>query len=293
MEQTRRYRIRSLVIPLLIHWGISNIVSMGVMMYIMGGMWSSIANGTMEIAYATTKIVNELMGYMTEITTLSAVIAVPVFYYIFHKDRKKDILYNVKDRQKAELWRYVGIIVLAITACVGLNNLVTLSNLATVSDSYKTTSESFYSSGYLLQLVGIGIIIPIFEELLFRGVFYNRLLGMTTKRRAMIGSAIVFGVYHGNLVQALYGGIMGYLLVYVYEKYGSLKAPILGHITLNLVSILMTKYGVFTWIFKEPLRVGIITVACASISATMFVLIQGIENNNLRENEYKNESLTS
>ena len=102
MEQTRRYRIRSLVIPLLIHWGISNIVSMGVMMYIMGGMWSTIANGTMEIADATTKIMNELMGYMTEITTLSAVIAVPVFYYIFHKDRKKDILYNVKDRQKAE-----------------------------------------------------------------------------------------------------------------------------------------------------------------------------------------------
>ena len=49
----------------------------------------------------------------------------------------------------------------------------------------------------------------------------------------MMLSALMFGLYHGNLVQAIYGFVLGYLAVYIYEKYGSLKASILFHATIK------------------------------------------------------------
>ena len=75
----------------------------------------------------------------------------------------------------------------------------------------------------------------------------------------------------------LYGFFMGMLLAYLYEKYGSVKAPILGHITANLLSVVGTNYNLFGWLMKEPMRMGIVTVACASLAATAFVWIQRIE----------------
>ena len=74
----------------------------------------------------------------------------------------------------------------------------------------------------------------------------------------------------------MYGGVLGALLAYAYEKYGSLQAPILAHMVLNLTSVILSEIGGFSWMFEQPMRMGIATVACAAISATMYVMIQRI-----------------
>ena len=47
--------------------------------------------------------------------------------------------------------------------------------------------------------------------------------------------------------------------------------------SMNLLSVLATKYKLLEWLAEDVLRIGIVTVACASIAATMFVFIQRIE----------------
>ncbi len=59
---------------------------------------------------------------------------------------------------------------------------------------------------------------PVFEELLFRGVIL-RSLRPFGKKFAIFGSAYLFGIFHGNLMQTPYAFLMGLLLGYAAAEY--------------------------------------------------------------------------
>lgn len=77
-----------------------------------------------------------------------------------------------------------------------------------VSGSSDTFSMFLYAS----------ILAPIGEELLFRG-FVLRTLRPYGKRFAILGSAFLFGLFHGNLLQTPYAFLMGLVLGYVTVEY--------------------------------------------------------------------------
>ena len=80
-----------------------------------------------------------------------------------------------------------------------------------------------------------------------------------------------------NMVQMIYGFILGMMLAYVYEKYGSVKAPVLAHATMNLLSVTATQIGLMDWLMADIMRIGTVTVLCASVAASMFVFMQRID----------------
>ena len=55
----------------------------------------------------------------------------------------------------------------------------------------------------------------------------------------LIGSALIFGIMHVNLVQFLYAAVIGLLLAFVLEKTGKLSMAVFGHIAANLVACLL------------------------------------------------------
>ena len=85
-----------------------------------------------------------------------------------------------------------------------------------------------------------------------------------------------------------HGFVLGLMLAYVYEKYGSLKAPAAAHMAMNLLSVLATRYGLYNWMLKDNIRIGIITVVCAAVASTMFVIIQRIEEKPTKKKENEN-----
>lgn len=125
-----------------------------------------------------------------------------------------------------------------LTACavLGLNILLELSGVIQLSESYQSVQANQFSTNLLLGLLCYGLITPIAEELIFRGVVYGYLRRMTNLKIAMIFSALLFGMYHGNLVQGIYGTLMGCLMVYAYEYFGSIKAAMIVHIIANLLA---------------------------------------------------------
>ena len=76
----------------------------------------------------------------------------------------------------------------------------------------------------------------------------------------------------------IYAFVLGMLFSYMYEKYGSIKAPIFAHIMMNLVSVFATEYQLMNWMSAEYVRIGTITVICAAVASTMFVLINRMES---------------
>jgi membrane protease YdiL (CAAX protease family) len=75
------------------------------------------------------------------------------------------------------------------------------------------------------------IVAPIFEEILFRGVFLN-VLTRYTDGFAVVASSIAFGIAHGNLIQGTFAFFCGILFGCAYLQYG-LKVTIPLHMFMN------------------------------------------------------------
>ncbi len=85
------------------------------------------------------------------------------------------------------------------------------------SEKYETVETIQYSVPIWLGIVLYGIVSPTVEEMVFRGVIYNRIKKFYSVPRAVVASALLFGIFHGNLPQFLYGTAMGILMALCYE----------------------------------------------------------------------------
>ena len=77
------------------------------------------------------------------------------------------------------------------------------------------------------------LLAPVWEELLFRG-FILRVFRPYGKRFSILASAILFGLFHGNLLQTPYALLMGLILGYITVEY-SIGWAVLLHVFNNLV----------------------------------------------------------
>ena len=85
-----------------------------------------------------------------------------------------------------------------------------------------------------VTLLGSIAFAPIFEELVFRGLLYGTLRAGLGWPLAAVGSALVFALAHGYGVAGLLSVFLsGVLWAWVYERTGSLLAPILAHVVNN------------------------------------------------------------
>ena len=102
------------------------------------------------------------------------------------------------------------------------------------SANYEQVAQVQFALPLWAGILLYGFFSPIAEEMVFRGLVYNRLDREYTKGIAIIGSSILFGVYHGNIVQALYGFLLGLMIAVLYEKYGSFLVPVVLHSAANI-----------------------------------------------------------
>lgn len=80
---------------------------------------------------------------------------------------------------------------------------------------------------------------PLCEEIVFRGYFYPVAKKFAGPWPAAACSALVFAAAHGNLTALLPLFIFGGLLVFIYEKTGSLWAPIAVHFCFNSATVIV------------------------------------------------------
>lgn len=272
--------------PFLINFGIDIAISIVAAMIFIG-IYSAAHTKEVMDAYGNQKAMMQMINNVIELTQqyavgvqgIAAMITIPIMAFFYHRDRLRERTYGVQENRKAPAVQYIWIVFLAGTLNFALNNLIMIGNLSDYSASYEEIAEVFYSPSIEMQLLCLGILTPVAEELVFRGLMYRRMREDTGFVAAMVYTAVVFGVFHGNVVQMLYGFIMGLMLAYVYEKYGSVAAPIMAHITVNIVSVLATYSEIYNWMMDSILIVGTITVACAVIAASVFLIIQRIDEN--------------
>lgn len=223
------------------------------------------------------KVTVILLQYTTEIRGVTAFITIPVMAFLYYRDRKREKLNGIIPNKKASAVKYIPMLVMAGMLNIAMNNLIMIGGLSNYSEEYTKTTEAFYSASLGMQILCLGLLVPIAEELVFRGLMYRRMREDTGVVMSVVYSAFIFGLFHGNMVQMIYGTVMGLMLAYVCEKYGSVLAPIAAHIMVNMVSLLATYFNVYSRIQSDILLVGGVTVACATGASGIFLLIQRID----------------
>lgn len=287
MQQIKKKRgIFSIFLPFLIYYAVSYVVQMiAVFIWLepkfpeLMQMDPKLLTPAFFMENYMPYLMEQFMRYLSVITIVVSAGAIPIFILLFRSDMKYEKMIGISANEKKPLSKYIAIIGIAIPLVIAATNIITLSSLSAYSEAYQETSKLLYEASFEVQLIGYGLIVPIAEELMFRGLIYRRFMYMGSKRRAMIFSALIFAVYHGNIVQGIYGFIVGCLAVYIYEKYGSIKAPILLHAVMNATSVIATEYNLFGWIFHDAIRMAAVTVVCAAVGSSMFVFMQHICNN--------------
>lgn len=94
-----------------------------------------------------------------------------------------------------------------------------------------------------INIISSGVIGPIFEEILFRYVFYNRLKKKYSLKKSIIINSLVFALIHIHPIKIIYAFIIGIILNITYEKYKNIKVPILMHTSANIIVIFLTAYN--------------------------------------------------
>jgi membrane protease YdiL (CAAX protease family) len=154
----------------------------------------------------------------------------------------------------------------AITSSLGLNVLLTITGFVQVSDTFQDVSGRQFGVAIGVGVILYGIVSPLAEEIVFRGLLYNRMRKYFPVWLSIVVSGLFFGLYHGNLVQGIYGSCMGMLMAYLYEKAGRLYVPILFHALANTVVYLIAYLPKAQEILFTPMGcVGLLAVAAVSL----------------------------
>lgn len=136
---------------------------------------------------------------------------------------------------------YCTLTVCAVSLAVGMNLLLLLAGAAGWSEQYTEVSARQYGVGFGLGLILYGLVSPLAEETVFRGVIYNWMKRYLKTGQAIFLCGVLFGIYHGNLVQGIYGCVLGVVITAVYEWFGDIRAAVLFHGAAN-AAVFMISY---------------------------------------------------
>ena len=109
----------------------------------------------------------------------------------------------------------------------------------TVQDTVKILQKSSDPQIVGLMVIAAVVAAPLCEEIVFRGYLYAAAKRFAGPWVAGICSALVFAAAHGSLAALLPLFVFGCVLVFIYERTGSLWAPIAVHFCFNGATVVI------------------------------------------------------
>lgn len=223
---------------------VQGLVVLGVMLFyvkFVDGFWTDLVNAIDNDSASNTVNAASMtvMGRILVPSMLISDLLITIPVVLFSKKKKDKII------KKIQINKFFIIVLLSL----GLNIIIDLLLNFVPSDilsSYQKLMSVTDGMSFWQQLIIIGILAPIVEELLFRYAFIRpfrnykpKLLKCSGVTVGIVLSAISFGIAHGNIVQSSYAFVLGLILGYIYTRDFNLSESILMHITINSSSLIL------------------------------------------------------
>ncbi len=177
-----------------------------------------------------------------------------VLFGMYHRDR---LWREAPEKGKAYVCRKPSVWIWAFLGglCVsrGVNYVIFLTPLPQYFTGYEAVSEALYEGGLLSQIAVSVVTAPVLEETLMRGLVCSRIRRCTGDARlSVFGSALLFGLFHGNVVQGVYAFLLGLFFGEMYETCRSLIPVILAHMAANAAAVFFQRFPWLDGVYENP-----------------------------------------
>jgi uncharacterized protein len=201
------------------------------------------------------------------ILIFSALISFPIYWFAFWL--RKENIFKFCRFSKLGFKNILFTSLLSLSLVLPVDYLVSLLSIDKLSpNTEKMFNVIFEGNGLVVLLLGIGIIGPVIEEIIFRGLIYNELRRNISTVAALLIQAFLFGVYHMNLTQGIYAFALGIILGLVCTWTRSLWSSILIHMVFNSTSVVLTKIP-----GSEPRLLGSVWAVAVSFVTALALMI--------------------
>ena len=152
---------------------------------------------------------------------------------------------------------------------VFLNILLAGSGAVAADSSAAAASDRTRQVSLPLGILVYGVLGPLAEEVIFRGVTLHRIFLVCRERYeekksfllAAGLSSLLFGLYHGNAVQGLYAAIMGFAFCLFLALGRNLAAVAVLHGAVNVMTLVLSQNGVYEAVNVMPWMAAALGIA--------------------------------
>lgn len=138
-------------------------------------------------------------------------------------------------------------------------------------ERYVTLLESIIGGNIIVAVLSTVVMAPVVEEIIFRELMTKKLCQLFPFWFANIIQALVFGIYHMNIVQGVYAFFLGLLFGYVAYRMKSVWASVMFHGIVN-ASGLILDYILPDALFESTSGMIIFIVLCGTITLLLSLL---------------------
>ena len=179
--------------------------------------------------YAAGNLSEDFLFYAQTLVKMAGMALGGVAVYPYFQREKKE-----KEQKSLSVPSAAILVLTGAGFSLGINFLFSVTGFMESSEQYNRVAETQFALPLWLACIFYGVLSPLVEEILFRGVVYNALCRNTSNLFAVIGSSLLFGAFHGNVVQMVYASVMGMIMAFFYQKYKNLSASVLFHGAANV-----------------------------------------------------------
>lgn len=188
-----------------------------------------------------TNVVNEVARNLNYILLISSIVTVLIFL----------LIYKIRKRKLAEeiLLKKTKLMNIAIAVLIGTSVWLFNSGVLALLQLNGLLMEQFQGMNEILNplteanlfimILTIGIVAPFAEEFLFRGVIYRTLSKNISIPVTIIIQGVLFGIYHGNLIQGVYASLLGIIFGFITYRTQSLWPAIIAHMINNTIAVII------------------------------------------------------
>ena len=175
-----------------------------------------------------------------------------VFLAIYFSKLRKWITSFQFSFNKIKVGRILKLIALSLAAVFLFNILYALIlkffGIEVPPDNFEELMPDKFTPSILLwTYLTVAIIVPITEEIIFRGILYKAFRQRWSVRLSIIISSAIFALIHMEFYRFIPLMFIGAIAAYLLEKTRSIYTPVIFHAAINAISIslliMMKKFG--------------------------------------------------
>ena len=153
----------------------------------------------------------------------------------------KDLQNNDKNnivRRRVEIKLILLMVLLGFLVQITASFILTLvlQMMPEVADNYMSGLESILQINPAM-ILRVCVVFPILEEIFFRGIVIRIMYRFAPFVVANVVQALVFAIYHGNIVQGVYAFLLGLFIGYVLKLTRNILYVFALHMSINLLGM--------------------------------------------------------